>query len=395
MRLFVGNFDFEHQLDRVPRGGVPEPVRRLNAELTSSLALVADDDDFLWTPDAFDDGFAAHLASMGLARVRCVGSERDVPAGAELSPWGWSDPVKSWGERFRWTCAGPPVSAVRDVNSRRFSFALERELGVGLPGACAVSSLEELEAAVRATPTDDDAWVVKSAFGMSARERIVGRGRVLSETQINWARRRLAGENQLFYEPWVERVAEAGLQFEIPRQGTPRVEGVTPLLCDVRGQYLGSRFSAETHDLADWSETIEIGREVAARVQRQGYFGPMGIDAMRYRDREQGLSLRPIQDLNARWTMGRVALGLRRLLSAGSHGSWLHVPLADESPDAALRRMEQMLPAGVRLARTSPMTVGGRPPLRLALVLIAGSERELLAAEQQVLDLSLPPGGSP
>ncbi len=45
-------------------------------------------------------------------------------------------------------------------------------------------------------------------------------------------------------------------------------------------------------------------RLVADALSRAGYFGPFGVDAYRYRDREQQLRLQPRSEINARYTMG-------------------------------------------------------------------------------------------
>ncbi|OYW15327.1 MAG: hypothetical protein B7Z55_15100, partial [Planctomycetales bacterium 12-60-4] len=55
-------------------------------------------------------------------------------------------------------------------------------------------------------------------------------------------------------------------------------------------------------------------------LQAAGYFGPVGIDAMWYRDANGKLACRPLQDINARWTMGRLALGWRRRFHNASLG---------------------------------------------------------------------------
>jgi len=55
---------------------------------------------------------------------------------------------------------------------------------------------------------------------MSARERILGQGPVTAADQ-NWLRRRIDLYGAVFFEPWVERIEEAGIQIEIPSIGSP------------------------------------------------------------------------------------------------------------------------------------------------------------------------------
>ncbi|MEX2581283.1 MAG: DUF455 family protein [Verrucomicrobiales bacterium] len=55
-------------------------------------------------------------------------------------------------------------------------------------------------------------------------------------------------------------------------------------------------------------------REWAAAA---GYAGPLGVDAYVYRDRDGGLRHRPICEINVRYTMGRVAMEIRRQIAPG------------------------------------------------------------------------------
>jgi hypothetical protein len=114
------------------------------------------------------------------------------------------------------------------------------------------------------------------------------------------------------FERRLETVEEAGVQFHVARTGEVSFEGVTPLLARPNGGYLGSRFGDDPGLLTTWGEAIDVGRRVAEAVAAEGYYGPLGIDAMRYRAEDGSVRVRPLQDLNARYTMGHIALGLRR-----------------------------------------------------------------------------------
>jgi hypothetical protein len=97
------------------------------------------------------------------------------------------------------------------------------------------------------------------------------------------------------------------------------------MLVDARGQYAGSWFSSRIEsEQPHLTKAIAVATRAAGALQSQGYFGPLGIDAMIYRDEAGIAQVRPLQDINARWTMGRLSLGWTRLLEPGEEGLWWH-----------------------------------------------------------------------
>jgi hypothetical protein len=65
---------------------------------------------------------------------------------------------------------------------------------------------------------------------------------------------------------------------------------------------------------------------------------------MRYRDAKGDEHIRPLQDINARWTMGRLALGWARVMP---RGVWRHGTVEEFNERKGI-------------VRTSPETVGDR-----------------------------------
>jgi hypothetical protein len=386
MSLLVGNFDFEHQLSPSGPRTLPASIRKLNGEMAFCLAAIAQGGDCVWVPELPEPGFARHLMEIGLPELQFVREEAAVPAGTTLLPWGGSSAVKAWGMRSGWRCECPDPAAVVTANSREFSSSLESEWNCGLPGARAIRSVEEFEGAV-ADFRGAAGWVAKANFGMSARERCLGRGSPPSEQAVRWVRKQLARNQAVYFEPWVDRIAEFGFQFTIPPAGEPRLEGITPLLTDAVGTYRGSRLNPAScpGTEGEMAEPLAIAARAAQSVQQLGYFGPLGIDAMRYRTSAGEPRWRPVQDINARLTMGRLALGWRRCVSAEAHAAWLFEPwMGKNQIDQHLERLQRSLPTGVRLLRTSPATVGGQPATRIALLVVAPSGDALLAAESQI-----------
>jgi hypothetical protein len=182
----------------------------------------------------------------------------------------------------------------------------------------------------------------------------------------------------------VERFAEAGIQIEIPQTGPPQLVGVTVLLVDQSGVYRGSRFGCPASVLEIWQPAVETAMCVAQKVQQLGHFGPLGIDAMQYRDEAGEIHVRPLQDLNARYTMGRLALGFGRLLRPGWCGTWLQFNqrhLAGRELDSWLAEMRPSMPAGTITAATSPRMHDSQPAYHHALIVLASCPESRRQAE--------------
>ncbi|MSR56326.1 MAG: hypothetical protein EXS05_01465 [Planctomycetaceae bacterium] len=362
-RIFVGNFDFEHELAASDKGRVftARKAQQVSQALATAWIAIANPDDVVVTTDRVEFNDFAALAALGLAPPRFVSRWREIEnlSDAELVPWGWSTSMSNLAAESGCRAAAPPMEVVRRVNSRVFRFESEVALGVNLPGAAVARSLDELQTIVAEQGAGPRGWVLKANYGMSGRESVRGRGTALPEGLCNWARTRLASSGPIVFEPLLDRVAEAGIQIDIPPIGQPHLVGVTPLLVDNAGVYRASRFGCLSENDDHWRSAVETAMAVAQRVQQLGYFGPLGIDAMRYRNAEGALQARPLQDLNARYTMGRLALGFSRILPPGWCGSWMH------SASHTLRRTDEPSPAewtfgddDCRIVPTSPRLSG-------------------------------------
>jgi hypothetical protein len=210
----------------------------------------------------------------------------------------------------------PSPEVVTSVNDKRFSHALEKRLSVALPYARLVVSLAELEQAVRECPHD---WVLKHPFGVSARERAVGKRGQISESARGWARKQLARWSLLF-EPWVHPRCDFSLHFHIARDGTINFGGHCQLVPDPGGVYRGNQVLPQEPVPPG---ALACGQRVARELARCGYWGPVGIDGF------QGLLgdepvFRPLVEINARYSFGRLTLALRDRLPDGWCLLWSH-----------------------------------------------------------------------
>jgi hypothetical protein len=399
-RIVLGNFDFEHELPvsvasaALASMHARETVwratgRSLGSERFSAWLPVTEADDCIVVPGPVDRSDFEGLVELGLPVPRrfIQAGDFDSLRGVELVPWGWTRSILALGQSHGWKCAAPPLAVVREVNSRDFRFKLEHEYGIGLAGAELVDSIDGLERVVRQQGSSPRGWLLKANFGMSGREALRGWGTSLDQNSRNWAQKRFAA-GPIIFEPIVERIAEAGIQFEIPPTGPPQLVGITPLLVDRSRVYRGSRFGCPVNEIALWQPAVESGMRVAQSIQARGYFGPLGSDAMLFRGNAGEIHLRPLQDLNARFTMGRLALGFRRVLPPGWCGSWLHFSrrhLGGRDLEPWLAELRRLLGDNVTLAVTSPRQIGTRPVDHHALVVLAATSDHRRQAESAIL----------
>ncbi len=376
-RLFLGNFRFEQEL----AGAASSSSVVVETELLASWLAMAEPGDAILCPEVPRQDELRLLQLLGALEIdwlRTQDLSRGRVQSLELVPWGWSSSARRFAADCGLIVDAPVAQVVQRVNSRQYRCQLEHELGIAPAGVQIATTGDELLAAIQqATPYGHQAgWVLKAQWGMAARERMLGRGLELSASAAGWARKRLARDGCLVVEPWFERIAEAGLQLAIPRQGPVELIGVTPLLTDAGGQYRGSQLALPESCLAQWRPAAEVALQVAGRLQAEGYFGPLGIDALIYRDADQQVRLRPLMDLNARYTMGRLSLGWHRLLPPDTCASWLHGSRSGTPSDLFTGTLTHG-----SWQPTSLETLAGRPMRRWSGLLMASTLESLRACE--------------
>jgi len=300
------NADFEAEL-----AAWPSPYRRLptierrNRRLAPVLLHLAAPGDALALARPWSDEERVASDRAGVALVASV--DPDCGAGLALEPWGWTPSAVAFGMSVGATVDPVPVEIVARVNSKAFSHAVERELGVAVPGAGIAASRAEVDARLaRICPGRGDKWVVKGLFGFAARERVLGRGPALDPASALWVERRVARGERLLVEPWLQVTREYGVQLDVARDGCVDVLGVSRMQTNgagvTTGFVLGDRIEPDRA-----AELERIARDVGRRLADEGYRGPANVDAL-----EHSGGLRPLLEINARRTMGLVALAVER-----------------------------------------------------------------------------------
>jgi hypothetical protein len=318
-RIFHCNFGFEHELVD-PSFQPSRSLLGLFTQLSVAWIKIAQPGDIVWLPEGAPlPEFCPQDVVVTSSRTVLIDLLLQRQAPYDFIPWGWSFPALANFEALRSNGVRaeiPPLDIVKACNSRRFAWQQEERLGGVLVNGEAIEksissvlrTMGDVERWLGGMSADLTPWVIKAEFGMSGRERILSR-RGATASQLQWCRKRLDAGELLIAEPWLDRIAEVGVQWHIAPGEDPRCVGITQLDCDAQGQYLTSHPIATERLAEHWIATIEHERHVVRVMAEAGYIGPVGIDAMLFRHRlgnREVEAIRPLQDINARWTMGRL-----------------------------------------------------------------------------------------
>ena len=373
----------------------PAPLRDLSRDLALLPALLAAPDDVVVVPGRPSLTFLQELRAAGLPVPELVEwdpAAGEAPAALDgrrltgLRPWGWApDSVAALGPLAEQLPAGEaaPESFWREERRQLYSKAwsaawlaavlppLREEEGDWLCGPEVVGSACGTEEEVAAALAGGFAagWrrgVVKAAFGAAGGRRILVDSPDLPEHRRRWLRGVLEEGGSVVVEPWLDRVLDLSAQYEAEEDGSVRLVGITRFLTSPGGRFQGVVLHDMVAGLDEETRRFlygdgrdgrrlerlcrRLGEDLGRRLPRD-FRGPLGVDALVYRDRRDcGLRLKPVVELNPRLTMGRVGLALRRRVLASRSAVWRLWRLKDlkaaghASAAAWADRLRQRLP---------------------------------------------------
>lgn len=240
-----------------------------------------------------------------------------------IRPWGWDSALV-----HQLVKAGVPretmpsdeqLQHIRQLSSRTFAAGILREItsesDCFIGEATAVRSLDELRETLRRGTSADArpvTHVLKEPWSSSGRGlRYVSP--TLTEPQANWAHRIIERQGALMVEPFYDKVADFGMEFESTPDGI-RYRGLS-VFSTMGGAYSGSLLASEDEKLQQLhlphpiSGLTTLLAEKLAPHLASSYAGPFGIDMMVART-THGEMIHPMVEINLRRTMGHVAIDL-------------------------------------------------------------------------------------
>ncbi len=321
----------------LPPGVTSRAARQVERDLAILPAYLARREDVVLVPEAPPRQFLETLLAAGIELPEIVSRERTSDVAGrklhELRPWARTPDAGFLADSLGGDC----VPTARELFSKATHASFLRELlgrssnPLLCPESCAgrwVTSVEDLHDVLASS--EEEECILKAPFSTAGRDRVLCRtGLGIPDTIRDQAEDVVSRQGGLVVEPWLSRVIDFSLHYDVSSQGVRR-RGVVVIDNTRKGQFRSATVAERFTDflrkderralfekssrrglLMDFvEEVLEPG--LSELVGKYGYVGPLGIDAFLYRDRMGSLRLKPVVEINPRYTMGRVALELTR-----------------------------------------------------------------------------------
>ena len=328
-RIWLYNYDFEFELARTlpyQNNGTSPLWFFLNRSSSLFLPLTASDDRILAYEKPHPGllsrlerklGFLPEYRILKLEGPESNSILNDLlrsPSKTEaldscrLEPWGWSPQAEKavtlGGGTYR--DGKSKAETVRHLNSKRTSFILRNRLlppsfrfpskNVGLGSVRSKSLRQRIDAfAEKNRP-----FYVKHYFGVSGQLSILHDSGGIPDRALETYKSWIEKSGGIILEKRVEGRKELGFQFHFAG-GRATFLGATEGLYSRFGSYRGSVVCRDGEHR--YRKSVELLKPVCDYVLSSGYRGPLGIDTI-----ETAKGERKLLEINARYTMGRLAI---------------------------------------------------------------------------------------
>lgn len=256
-----------------------------------------------------EEGYFSRIEKLGILNRNCAFLQDSPKNPSILHSWGASQSLATFAKERGYSYEIPNLSLVKQINSKEFSF----QIGQKLPQSCLIYTQEELSHWLQ---TVQGPKVLKTLHGSSGRGHFVMPDSDLAKA-LEFFKKHQKNSPCFLAEPWVERVLDFSTQWEIHKDGTYQYIGATICKNSSKGTYKQSIVGPEENLFKGYfdflTNHIASAKKAIEYIATLGFFGNLGFDAMIYM-KNNTKTLHPIVEINARKTMGWVALSLYKKL---------------------------------------------------------------------------------
>jgi uncharacterized ferritin-like protein (DUF455 family) len=336
--------------------------RTLASDLANLPQFLCRQDDIVLIVKRPSTPFLAGIKQAGFALPEFIELDRGQisPVGGltrrklgALKPWAWApesvellEPLFSNVTRENRSAQQRFNAAIAQLYSKAWSAAFLRDV-LRCHNESWLCSEDEIGVTVR---TEEEALrtiadirarghhriVVKQTLGLAGQNAIRLWEPALLDSQRRWIVNSFNQGRQLIIEPWLERVCDFSIQLEMDRDGL-KLRGYTGLIAGHKGEFQANwaapnfRQRIPVKVIEGLRETEGVGgrvhpfynevfRKLEKELETVGFAGPVGIDAFTFRAGKGVCRLKPVVEINPRYTMGRLTIELMERTNPGIYG---------------------------------------------------------------------------
>lgn len=222
--------------------------------------------------------------------------------------WGVDQEAINLFARYAIPYTPPSIEIVKKINSRDFAAQISQQLSTGIPQTELIESLDSFWAYRKKVPT----FVIKPLFGNAGSGFIYSFGPINSEDA---ARALLNSDGSFVIEPWLEKTLDIATLIEISPSGEITIKGHHRNVSNRAGAFYANIILRDDPAIRAYRTTLDdYALKVAHEVYKSGYWGPLGLDSILYKDTDTTEKLAFGFDINARHPISTISYGIREKL---------------------------------------------------------------------------------
>ena len=278
------------------------------AEMGCLFMPAAASDDMILLDVSVPDEYSEYYRSCGLDCPQIL------PAGEQCSgldgvAWGWNNQAVERLTGAGARCINPGIAVVKKVNARSFGLSVNKKTGAGVSDAAYFLSKDELQKGLMS-------WkrfplVIKPDHGNAGYGFIRKMDPRLTDKESKNLDTLFANGSGVTVEPWLNRTVDISSICTISAKGG--ITGIRPYrsVQSSTGSFVADIMDPNDTTIAQWRDQLEEAVSTCApELYSAGYFGPAGFDSFTYNDDAGNEKLARIIEINARHSMGNIALAL-------------------------------------------------------------------------------------
>lgn len=314
----------------------PALLKQFEDEVAPVMAFFASPGERVVVRNPLDADYYRDFGKTGIAFVlydelRETASS-SAPGEMRLIPWGHS-PAEA--ETFSFMNKNKSLwnSKLKSLFERKTSLDFLRSFLLKNPDEKLFDSVEVPEIAESIDDCERllSQWrqvVVKAPLSSSGRGlQILRKGRI-NEANKQWIGAVLEQQGYVCVEPWLDKILDLSFQFQLSESGSVGYLGNSWFFTNSNGQYGGHYLNFRLPDyLLPYREKLHLAaaklcEELENSPFTASYSGPLGIDALFFRNAAGTVQLQPCIEINPRFTMGNLCLQLEKLIDRDTAGEF-------------------------------------------------------------------------